>query len=250
LYILHTFLKSVQVIEVKRPQLFRWPVCILDFISLYPSIMIAYNMCYTTYLNDEQRRQMDPKDYFVTPSGKHAFVRPHILRGVLPEILAVLLSERKKTKAEMKTVKDEFYKMVLDGRQGALKISANSVYGFTGAHMLPLVAIAESVTEMGRFHLNGMVTLIKNTFNTRNNYDFDADIPNGDTDSVFIFFGEVSREEAKRLGFLARDAVNKSLAHLAPIQVDFEKIFDWYLLLVAKHYAGKPFALLKKAPKT
>lgn len=53
--------------------------------------------------------------------------------GLLPEILEDLLAARKRAKNEMKHEKDPFRYSVLDGRQLALKISANSVYGFTGA---------------------------------------------------------------------------------------------------------------------
>ena len=45
-----------------------------------------------------------------------------------------------------------FSMKVLDGRQLALKISANSVYGFTGAQVgkLPCLEISQSVTAFGR----------------------------------------------------------------------------------------------------
>ena len=49
--------------------------------------------------------------------------------GLLPEILDEILSARKKAKADLKKETDPFKKKVLDGRQLALKISANSVYG-------------------------------------------------------------------------------------------------------------------------
>ena len=58
-----------------------------------------------------------------------------VLVGLLPEILESLLGARKKAKADLKKETDPFKKKVLDGRQLALKISANSVYGFTGAQV-------------------------------------------------------------------------------------------------------------------
>lgn len=65
-------------------------------------------------------------------------------KGLLPEILENLLSARKKAKLDLKNETDEFKKKVLDGRQSALKISANSVYGFTGAQVgkLPCLEIS------------------------------------------------------------------------------------------------------------
>lgn len=63
-----------------------------------------------------------------------------------------MLTARKKAKNELKVETDPFRKAVLDGRQLALKISANSVYGFTGATIgkLPLLAISSSTTAYGR----------------------------------------------------------------------------------------------------
>lgn len=73
-------------------------------------------------------------------------------KGLLPIILEELISARKRAKLELKAEKDPFKRAVLDGRQLALKISANSVYGFTGATVgkLPCIAISQSVTAFGR----------------------------------------------------------------------------------------------------
>lgn len=67
-------------------------------------------------------------------------------------ILESLLSARKRAKADLKKETDPFRQSVLNGRQLALKISANSVYGFTGATVgkLPCLAISSSVTAFGR----------------------------------------------------------------------------------------------------
>uniref|UniRef100_A0A183AG94 DNA polymerase n=1 Tax=Echinostoma caproni TaxID=27848 RepID=A0A183AG94_9TREM len=84
------------------------PIATLDFASLYPSIMMAYNLCYSTLLQVNSNKQ----------SG-----------GGLDAI-----AERAKTELAKET--DPFRRRVLDGRQLALKISANSVYGFTGAQVI------------------------------------------------------------------------------------------------------------------
>jgi DNA polymerase delta subunit 1 len=78
-----------------------------------------------------------------TPSN-HLFVKSSVRKGLLPEILESLLDARKKAKNELKNEKDPFRCSVLDGRQLALKISANSVYGFTGAQVgkLPCLEIS------------------------------------------------------------------------------------------------------------
>lgn len=80
------------------------------------------------------------------------FVTSSVRKGLLCTILEDLISARKVAKRDLKQESDPFKKAVLDGRQLALKISANSVYGFTGATVgkLPLLAISSSVTAFGR----------------------------------------------------------------------------------------------------
>jgi len=80
------------------------------------------------------------------------FVKASVKKGILPCILEELLSARAKARADLKNEKDPFKRAVLDGRQLALKISANSVYGFTGATVgkLPCLEISASVTAFGR----------------------------------------------------------------------------------------------------
>jgi DNA polymerase delta subunit 1 len=120
------------------------PIATLDFSSLYPSIMQAHNLCYTTLLKSSDLGKLGPEQYIKSPTGSY-FVKKSVRKGLLPEILEGLLSARKKAKADMKVETDPFRKRVLDGRQLALKISANSVYGFTGATVgkLPCIEISE-----------------------------------------------------------------------------------------------------------
>lgn len=92
--------------------------------------------------------RVNPEQISETPAG-HLFVKNTVLKGLLPEILEHLLSARKKAKLDLKNETDPFKRMVLDGRQLALKISANSVYGFTGAQVgkLPCLEIS-AVSEL------------------------------------------------------------------------------------------------------
>jgi DNA polymerase delta subunit 1 len=79
-------------------------------------------------------------------------VKASVHRGILPQILEELLAARKKAKLDMAAATDEATKNVQNGRQLAIKISANSVYGFTGATVgqLPCIPISSSVTAFGR----------------------------------------------------------------------------------------------------
>lgn len=122
------------------------PIATLDFSSLYPSIMIAHNLCYTTLIKSpvmKDKYGLTNDQVTNTPAG-NTFVKTSVRRGLLPLILESLLSERKRTKNELKNTKDPVMKAVLDGKQLALKISANSVYGFTGATVgrLPCLEIS------------------------------------------------------------------------------------------------------------
>ena len=127
--------EGATVIEPKRGY-YNKPIATLDFSSLYPSIMMAHNLCYTTLLKagSVNQHNLNDADYIRTPSG-NLFVKSNVRKGLLPEILESLLGARKKAKADLKKETDPFKKKVLDGRQLALKISANSVYGFTGAQV-------------------------------------------------------------------------------------------------------------------
>ena len=86
---------------------------------------------------------MSPDQYSITPANYY-FVKSTVRKGLLPQILESLISARKKTKKELQEETDPFKRKVLDGRQLALKISANSVYGFTGAQVgkLPCLEIS------------------------------------------------------------------------------------------------------------
>lgn len=128
------------------------PVSGLDFASLYPSIMIAWNMCPTTWVNKEKFMNLEGVEYktFETEEGNHVFVQS--VPGVIPGILDRLWKERKIVKKQMDIEKDPRMKAILNGKQLAIKVSMNSIYGFFGVSegALPCRAIAASVTFTGR----------------------------------------------------------------------------------------------------
>lgn len=213
------------------------PIATLDFTSLYPSIMMAHNLCYTTLLSPAQAASMNAEEVTRTPSGDY-FVRASVRKGILPRILEELLAARKKAKADLKSATDPEMRAVLDGRQLALKISANSVYGFTGATIgkLPCIAISQSVTAYGRAMIEETKRLVEQKFTAANGYPADACVIYGDTDSVMVKFGVETLEPAMQLG---REAASYVTSHfVAPINLDFEKVYFPYLLINKKRYAG------------
>lgn len=217
------------------------PITTLDFSSLYPSIMQAHNLCYTTLLGAKEKSRLSADDYIVTPTGD-TFVKPSIRKGLLPKILDSLLSARRKAKADMKTEKDPFKRSVLDGRQLALKISCNSVYGFTGAQVgkLPCLEISSSVTGFGRLMIDQTKNHVEKKYTVENGYSADATVIYGDTDSVMIKFGVKTVEESMELGREAAAFVSAQFTH--PIKLEFEKVYFPYLLINKKRYAGLYFS--------
>ena len=223
------------------------PVITLDFASLYPSIMIAHNLCYTTLLphpppppplDDEK------KDYYTVSPTNDCFVKPHIRKGLLPEILQDLLASRKKAKEDMNNAKDFWEKQSFNARQYNIKVLANSIYGFTGAQrlgMLPCVQISQSVTSFGR----SMIALTKEKIEEL--YP-GSRVIYGDTDSVMIVFDnkkkggggggeELSLTKAFDLGKKMARRVTETF-FIDPIKLEFEKIYFPYLLINKKRYAG------------
>ncbi|MCP9257910.1 DNA polymerase [Dirofilaria immitis] len=203
------------------------PIATLDFASLYPSIMIAHNLCYTTLIRGSNAaHDLSDSDVEVTPSNNR-FVKSNIRRGLLPQVLEDLLGARKQAKNDLKNEQDSFRRMVLNGRQLALKISANSVYGFTGASNT-----VEEIYKEG--YLDGKCPC-------------DAQVIYGDTDSVMVKFGVKDVKAAMELGLHAATEVSKKF--IPPIKLEFEKVYSPFLLINKKRYAGLYFTRPEKHDK-
>ncbi|KAL0378216.1 UNVERIFIED_CONTAM: DNA polymerase delta catalytic subunit [Sesamum radiatum] len=233
-----------------RAGFYEKPIATLDFASLYPSIMMAYNLCYCTLVTSEDARKLNlpPECVNKTPSGE-TFVKSNLQKGILPEILEELLAARKRAKADLKEAKDPLEKAVLDGRQLALKISANSVYGFTGATIgqLPCLEISSSVTSYGRQMIEHTKKLVEDKFTVLGGYEHNAEVIYGDTDSIMVQFGVPSVEEAMNLGREAADYISGTF--IKPIKLEFEKVYYPYLLISKKRYAGLYWTNPKKFDK-
>lgn len=239
--------EGATVIEPKRGY-YADPISTLDFASLYPSIMMAHNLCYTTLVPPNMQKDLNSDDITITPT-KNMFVKSNIRKGLLPEILESLLAARKKAKADLKDEKDPFKRSVLDGRQLALKISANSVYGFTGAQVgkLPCLEISGSVTAYGRTMIEFTKSEVEKKYTKSNGYKEDAVVIYGDTDSVMVKFGVKTLEESMELGREAAEFVTSKF--VKPIKLEFEKVYYPYLLINKKRYAGLYFTRPDKYDK-
>ena len=146
------------------------PVTVLDFNSLYPSSIIARNVSHETLrhplLNTEEiSKKINYVGYCDPVSSQKCtyenvnyddtictYAKNKDEFGILPNILLKLLAERKLTKKIMDKETDNFKKTILDGKQLALKVTANSLYGQLGASTSPifLKKLAASTTAIGR----------------------------------------------------------------------------------------------------
>jgi len=216
------------------------PITALDFASLYPSIMCAHNLCYSTLVMDPKYDNLPGVEY--ETYGPHKFAQSGSdgkpVTSLLPVILTDLKTFRKKAKKLMAQHEGTPMEAIYNGQQLAYKVSMNSIYGFTGASkgMLPLVAIASTVTMRGR-------QMIETTKNYVEAHFPGAKVRYGDTDSVMVEFdvqgrkGQEAIDYSWQLGEQAAEQCTKLFK--APNDLELEKVYCPYFLYSKKRYAAK-----------
>jgi DNA polymerase delta subunit 1 len=222
-------------------------VVVLDFASLYPSIMKAKNLCYTSLVTDDVKYgNLEHLGYTyhecVIEKKTNKFQQS--VKGLLPQIIDELLVSRYNTKKLMKGAKqrgETGLAAILNARQLALKISCNSIYGFTGASMSKYWCpqIASTVTAYGRFLIDSTKIIIEQNFLT-----LGAEVIYGDTDSVMVIFNNIKPDtagfkQAFEVGHDAAQIVSNSF-HSA-IVLEMEKVYYPMLADVKKRYTGLAF---------
>lgn len=203
----------------------------LDFASLYPSIIRAHLMCYSTIVLDPRYADLPGVEYYTIQTGMGTYkfaqtVSGQTVTSVVPELLEELAAFRKASKKDMAAAKaagDAFGVSVHNGKQLAYKISANSVYGFLGATkgFMPIVPIASAVTATGRAMIEHTKTLAESLVpGSRVIY--------GDTDSVMVIFAtppDARHDMAAHFATAERVAAEISKTFKAPIELEFEKCY-------------------------
>jgi DNA polymerase elongation subunit (family B) len=236
------------------------PIPVLDFNSLYPSNMIAYNLSPDTivyvkkYNNDGKRTFQWPTELPDTSGFKVdeisyderndegeivgraicGFAQPKedgTNVGLLPMTLDILLQKRKETRKLMEKTEDDAQKSVLNGLQLAYKVVANSVYGQTGSKTSPIrnLYVAACTTATGREKLKFAKFIVESEFN--------AEVIAGDTDSIFVKFPTKDLAESIKLGQQAADRITKTI-NRKPYRIEYEKTLFPFILFCRKRYVG------------
>jgi len=209
------------------------PITALDFEGLYPSIMMAHNLCYSSMVMDSKYENIPGITYETFGFYKFAQDVP----SLLPSILLELKQFRKQAKKDMAQSTGALKEMY-NGKQLAYKVSMNSVYGFTGASkgMLPCVQIASTVTLKGRSMIDETKAYVEKNFPG-------SKVRYGDTDSVMVEFdvgnrtGKEAIEYSWEIGERAAEECTKLFK--APNNLELEKVYCPYFLYSKKRYAAK-----------
>lgn len=238
---------------VMEPQsaFYNSPLLVLDFQSLYPSVMIAYNYCYSTFLGrivnwrgtnkmgfTEYRRQEKLlellKDYInIAPNGM-MYTKVEVRKSLLAKMLTEILETRVMVKSGMKQDRDDkTLQQLLNNRQLALKLLANVTYGYTSASFsgrMPCSEIADSIVQTGRETLERAIAYIHSV------EKWGAEVVYGDTDSLFIYLKGRTKDQAFDIG----NEISKAITDMnpRPIKLKFEKVYFPCVLLAKKRYVG------------
>ncbi|XP_066229554.1 DNA polymerase zeta catalytic subunit isoform X3 [Saccopteryx leptura] len=234
-------------------------VLVLDFQSLYPSIVIAYNYCFSTCLGHVENLgkydefkfgctslRVPPDllyqirhDVTVSPNGI-AFVKPSVRKGVLPRMLEEILKTRLMVKQSMKAYKqDRALSRMLNARQLGLKLIANVTFGYTAANFsgrMPCIEVGDSIVHKARETLERAIKLVNDT------KKWGARVVYGDTDSMFVLLKGATKEQSFKIGQEIAEAVTAT--NPKPVKLKFEKVYLPCVLQTKKRYVGYMYETL------
>jgi len=220
-------------------------VSCFDFASLYPSIIRAENLCFSTLVMDEMYDNMPGVEYYTceTPQGTYKFAQK--VPSVLPALLDDLSLYRKKAKKLMAEHRGTEKEKVYNGQQLAYKIAMNSCYGFLGSvhGYLGCLPIATTVTTTGR-------NMIETTKQCVLRLNPGSRVIYGDTDSVLAILNPnepTSMASHFELAEGLADIISKEFK--PPHCLEFEKSYSPYLLFKKKRYAGMMYTQPSKPDK-
>ena len=200
-----------------EPGLYEWVIA-LDFSSMYPSIIIEKNICFTT---------MSDAGTIESPIGVR-FLNPQQRRGLLPRILADLMRQRREIKAKMKSETDPERREYYDRLQFAVKILMNAFYGVLASSFYRFTdpKIGASITAFARENVKSVIAQLE-TDGIRVIYS--------DTDSIFLESPHKDKEGSIEFGRKIADRFTTAAATM-----EMERVFRTFFSHgKKKRYAAK-----------
>lgn len=209
--------KGGLVLEPKRGFYNDYVIC-MDFKSLYPSLMIEHNICFTTVQRTYDEGVWTRAD--IPEEGGP--------RGILPSSIKNLIDRRAEILKQLKNEEDPLRIQQLKTRQQALKVVANSIYGSLGFKNARFycVPLAELITRKGREALEYVVNMCR---------DRNFDVIYGDTDSVMINSKSASLESSKHIDKTTQEFVETKFNYL---KINRDRLFKKLLLITKKKYSA------------
>ncbi len=199
------------------PGLYHW-VCVEDFKSMYPSLIIAKNICFTTLCEDGE---------IVSPSGAR-FMSKERREGLLPKILSDLMAERDRIKKLMKQTEDPHEHNYLDGLQAAVKVLMNTFYGVFASTFYRFTdkSIGAAITAFARANTIGIINQVESE---------GIHVIYSDTDSIFMQSPADNLEGSVEFG--------KKMAERFSVEggtLEFEKLLEpMFTHGMKKRYVGR-----------
>ncbi|EZG70485.1 DNA polymerase [Gregarina niphandrodes] len=271
-------LEAIPMVLEPKSKCYTCPVIVVDYQSLYPSLMIAYNICYSTCIGKAHRvyqainqylqnpntdfgniriggvdvalnmkeivhaLAQDPKSFHVLPNGV-MFCNKSIREGVLPVIMRSVLASRIFVKRAMSRGKKRLSSEVLslmNFSQQSLKFVSVTTYGYIGASVTGRMPCGDIA--------DGIVSsgrhLLDCTMHWIEAQDFGRpiEVVYGDTDSCFIHVPGSSMPEAFNIGQQVCAMIVRKTLH--PLTLKLEKVYESCVLQTKKRYVGHAYETL------
>lgn len=219
-------------VKEPKPSFCRRWIGTLDFNSLYPSVMRARNICHTTLVCHGENVPTHE-----APNGAK-YVTQDVFEGIIPRLLKKLVEQRKASKDEMKLYedgKDPDKHDMLNSKQNALKVAANSLYGQLGAVVSKLCQMmgADAVTSYGREYILKVIDFVTTCEALK---DLNPEVMYGDTDSCMVAFDAKDLEDARNGLARMANAVNTSGMLPPLLKVGKDSLAPMGIFLKKKNY--------------
>ena len=219
------------IVLTPEPKFHRVPISVNDYSSLYPSSMIAENISHEMFVDDPKFEDLPNYTYNIIKFDQERadgtkeevvckYAKEKDKFGVIPEILNDLLTERKQVRKLEEVETDVFMKAIYNGRQLALKLTANSLYGQIGAGTSPVcyVKLAASTTAVGRSQIMIAKNFVEN-----------------DLKNILLYIYENKDNKEKLHEFFTEKLKNKAGKTLAADEKDTTKIVQQVVEILYKY---------------